>query len=124
MDDDGNVVNSGNRPADRSEGIALSDRTQELISKLFPKADGIVISDMLYRAVSKNVPLCDDSNAEEMERIRFAILKLTKDSPLNLAVGIYLAQTDWRDLLMSAGFGEDADLHMAWYREQMKSDGE
>ena len=81
VDHTGNVIDSGNRRSDRSEGIALSDRTRDLISKLFPKADGIVISELLYRAVSENIPFCDDSSAEEMERIRFAILKMTKDSP-------------------------------------------
>jgi len=121
VDHAGSVVDPGNRPADRSEGIALSERTRNLIAKMFSKSDGIVISDMLYRAVSAKVPFCADSSAEEMERIRFAILKMTKDSPLNLAVGIFLAQSDWRDLLMSAGFGDDAAQHMAWYNEQMHS---
>lgn len=88
---------------------------------MYSKSEGIVISDLLYRAVSANIPFCNNSSPEEMERIRFAILKMTKQSPLNLAVGIYLAQSDWRDLLMSAGFGEDVAQHMAWYYEQMNA---
>jgi len=44
---------------------------------------------------------------------------MTLNSPLNLAVGIYLAQSDWRDLLMAAGFGDDTTQHLAWYNEQM-----
>jgi sulfopyruvate decarboxylase TPP-binding subunit len=56
-----------------------------------------------------------------MERIRFAILKMTKESPLNLAVGIYLAQADWRDLLMSAGFGNNVNAHMIWYDSQLST---
>jgi hypothetical protein len=121
VDDVGNVIDSGDRPADRLGGIPLSDRTRNLISKRFSKTDGTIISDMLYRAVSANIPFCDDSSPEDMERIRFAILKMTLNSPLNLAVGIYLAQSDWRDLLMSAGFGDDAAQHMTWYNEQMQS---
>jgi hypothetical protein len=74
---------------------------------------------MLYRAVSANIPFCDKSSPEDMERIRFAVLKMTLNSPLNLAVGIYLAQSDWRDLLMAAGFGDDTTQHLAWYNEQM-----
>jgi hypothetical protein len=76
---------------------------------------------MLYRAVSANIPFCDNSSPEGMERIRFAILKMTMHSPLNLAVGIYMAQTDWRDLLMAAGFGDDAAQHIAWYNQQVNS---
>ncbi len=124
VDHRGNVLDAGNRPDDRLEGIALSERTRSLISKMFSKSDGIVISDMLYRAVSANISFCANSSPEDMERIRFAILKMTKHSPLNLAVGIYLAQSDWRDLLMAAGFGDDATQHMIWYDEQMNaSDG-
>ena len=88
---------------------------------MFPRSEGVVISDLLFRAVSANIPFCADSSPEEMERIRFAIIKMTKQSPLNLAVGIYLAQTDWRDLLMSAGFGDDVAQHMTWYHEQMNA---
>jgi hypothetical protein len=103
-------------------GIALSERTKHLIAKLFTKSEGVIIWDMLYRAVGQNINYCNPATPENMERIRFAILKLTKQSRLNLAVGIYQAQTDWRDLLMSAGFGHDANQHMAWYQEQMDSD--
>lgn len=122
VDYEGNVRNPGNRPEDRSGGIPLSNRTRRLIARLFSKAEGTVISDCLYRSVSANIPFCSDSSPEDMERIRFAILKMTKQSPLNLAVGISLAQSDWRDLLMAAGFGDDEDQHMTWYNEQVKSE--
>jgi len=29
---------------------------------------------------------------------------------------IRLAETDWRDALMAAGFGEDLQAHIAWAR--------
>lgn len=121
VDHRGNVIDSGNRPEDRLGGIPLSERTHCLISTLFSKSDGVIISDMLYRSVSGNIPFCDNSTPEDMERIRFAILKLTIASPLNLAVGICMAQSDWRDLLMSAGFGNDAAQHLTWYNELMDS---
>lgn len=118
VESNGNMLTREDKSAPRS-GIALSERTQKLIAKLFSRSDGVVISDLLYRAVSSNIPYFDNANSEEMERIRFAILKMTKQSPLNLAVGIYLAQTDWRDLLMSAGFGDDTSEYMTWYVKQL-----
>ena len=121
VDYEGNLVNAGNRSEDRLGGIPLSERTQSLISRMFSKSDGIVVSDILYRAVSDNLPFCTDSTPEQMERIRFAILKMTMQSPLNLAVGIHLAQTDWRDLLMEVGFGEDVTQHLTWFDEVMSS---
>lgn len=122
VDYNGNVLAPGNRPDEQLDGIALSERTRKLISRLFTRSEGSVISDLLVRAVSADIPFCADSSPEQMERIRFAIIKMTKQSPLNLAVGIYLAQTDLRDLLMSAGFGDDAAQHMAWFHEQMNAD--
>jgi len=49
-----------------------------------------------------------------MERIRFAVLKLSEGNIEKLVQGIELAQTDWRDLLMMAGFGEDVEAHDKW----------
>ena len=118
VDRTGNLIDRGNRPADRSAGIALSERTLHLITTLFPIPDGVVIADVLRRAVSENIPFCDNASPEEMERIRFAILKMTVSSPLNLAVGIQMAQSDWRDLLMNVGFGDDTSRHLDWYAEQ------
>ena len=122
VDSNGNILTREDPSAFHS-GIALSERTQKLITKLFPRSDGVVISDLLYRAVSSNIPYFENANPEELERIRFAILKMTQQSQLNLAVGIYLAQTDWRDLLMSAGFGNDSNEHMNWYDKQLQSTG-
>jgi hypothetical protein len=50
-----------------------------------------------------------------MERIRFAVLKLATESEAGLDAAVNLANTDWRDLLMSAGFGKDLDAHEKWY---------
>jgi hypothetical protein len=104
----------------KHHAIALSERTRTLIATLFSHTDGVVVSDLLYRAVSGNIPFCSNSSPEDMERIRFAIIKMTKQSPLNLAVGIYMAQSDWRDLLMWAGFGNNSAEHMTWFYEQTK----
>ena len=57
---------------------------------------------------------CEGWTPEEMERIRFAVLKLDTEKKVDFESAIELAQTDWRDLLMSAGFGEDLEAHKAW----------
>jgi hypothetical protein len=46
-----------------------------------------------------------------MERIRFAVLKLGVKSASAFESAMLLAKTDWRDLLMEAGFGEDLEAH-------------
>ena len=35
-----------------------------------------------------------------------------------LQKAIELAKTDWRDLLMSAGFGEDIHAHERWFPDE------
>ena len=77
VDAKGNILTRED-PSATNSGIAISERTQKLISKLFSRSDGVVISNLLYRAVSSNIPCFDNANSEDMERIRFAILKLTQ----------------------------------------------
>jgi hypothetical protein len=57
---------------------------------------------------------CDGWTPEQMERIRFGVLKLVHENKLKLNAALNLAQTDWRDLLISAGFDRDVDAHKAW----------
>jgi hypothetical protein len=45
-------------------------------------------------------------------------LKLSEGNLDKLNRAVALAKTDWRDLLMAAGFGEDIKAHLAWPSEQ------
>ncbi len=49
-----------------------------------------------------------------MERLRFAAIKLSKGELNTLLDAIVLAQTDWRDLLVAAGFANDVHAHQSW----------
>jgi hypothetical protein len=49
----------------------------------------------------------------ESERLRFAALRLSRGDLTGLADAIKLGNTDWRDLLMAADFG-DVDAHSVW----------
>jgi hypothetical protein len=52
---------------------------------------------------------------EGLERVRFAVLKLSGGTIAGLVDAICLAQTDWRDALVAAGFGYDVSAHEAWW---------
>lgn len=54
---------------------------------------------------------------EMVERIAAAALKVSEGSLERLEAATELAATDWRDLLMAAGFGHDVSAHKAWLRE-------
>lgn len=51
------------------------------------------------------------------ERTRIAALKLSDGSLDKLVRAIELAQTDFRDLLVAAGFAHDVRAHLAWMPE-------
>ena len=93
---------------------ALSKRTKDLIHHLYGSREAMEVCDMLERECGTESLSCEGWTPEQMERIRFAVLKLEKDNVLELNAAIGLAQTDWRDLLMSAGFGEDLNAHEGW----------
>ena len=94
--------------------IELSEKTAGRVSTLFPKNQWREVEDLLKIECGENIPFCENSNKYEMERIRFAVLKLSEGNIEKLVQGIELAQTDWRDLLMMAGFGEDVEAHDKW----------
>lgn len=52
-----------------------------------------------------------------MERIRFAVLKLSQGNISKLLRAIDEARIDWRDLFMAAGFGYDVNAHETWAKE-------
>jgi hypothetical protein len=50
-----------------------------------------------------------------MERIWFAVVKLSNGDRERLEHALALAKTDWRDLLMAAGFGAHVKAHKTWW---------
>ena len=69
---------------------------------------------MLVAECGHNLPFLEDADMIDLERFRFAALKLSEgkmDKPLD---AVQLAKVDWRDLLMAADFGENADAHSRW----------
>lgn len=59
-------------------------------------------------------PFCEKSDEFQLERVRFAVLKLSGGDLEKLRKAVKLAQTDWRDVLMAAGFGHDVNAHKSW----------
>lgn len=96
--------------------VKLGERTERLVEQLFAgesvRAAG---RDRLERECGNGIPFCESSGAEDLERIRFAVLKLSDGDIRELDRAIELANIDWRDLFMAAGFGRDVEAHEAWY---------
>jgi hypothetical protein len=94
--------------------VGLSWDTQRKIASLFAASSRAQASDLLTVQCGNNLPFCHNDDEYQLERIRFAALKLRAGNIDKLKDTIKLAQTDWRDLLVAAGFAEDATAHKRW----------
>ena len=93
----------------------LSERTEALLARVFPDAGPQArVREALLARCGRGVAFCDDGTPESMERIRFAVLKLSEGDLRKLEPAIALANLDWRDPFMNAGFGHDVNAHQRW----------
>ncbi|HEX2675093.1 MAG TPA: hypothetical protein VHM19_00600 [Polyangiales bacterium] len=95
--------------------IALSTGTLARIGQLFAAAEQPVVFQLLTEECGANLPMMEDATPESLERIRFAALKLSGGDLARLFDVIRLAQVDWRDVLLAAGFADDLRAHERWW---------
>lgn len=91
----------------------LSPETERRVSILFSPETRAEASRLLAEQCGNNLPFCEKLDQFQMERWRFSALKLSEGNIEKLSKAIELAKLDWRDLLVSAGFG-DVDAHIHW----------
>lgn len=72
---------------------------------------------MLEEECGDNLPFCEHSGANALERVRFAVLKISEGDLCRLRGAIKVAQVDWRDTLMGAGFGYSVTAHEQWEQD-------
>jgi hypothetical protein len=95
--------------------VPLSEETRRRLEALFPEPSREAATKLLVEQCGDNLPTCELSGPRELERIRFAELKLSHGDPAELEQAVLLAQIDWRDVLMAAGFGHDVRAHESWW---------
>jgi hypothetical protein len=74
-------------------------------------------AELLVNSCGHNLPFCENNTPEQIERIRYAALKLSQGRISLLCEAIDLANTDWRDLLVATGFADDVKIHLDWEPE-------
>lgn len=96
-------------------------RVRRVISALFPPGSWDRVARVLATectpAKLHSVGLLEP----EVERIRLAVLRISEGQDRNLDRGVRMAQTDYRDALMGAGFG-DSSAHLDWADSVASSD--
>lgn len=96
--------------------VELSQRTETLLARVFTDEDARAVArTLLTEKCGEEIPGCKNARAEDLERIRFAVLKLSGGDFHKLNDAVELANLDWRDLFMAAGFGHEVQAHERWY---------
>lgn len=97
--------------------IPLSIRVKARLEQLFPQEQRPEAVCLLESKCGAGLPLIEAQGAEGIERIRCAALKISDGSLEKLHEAVQLANTDWRDVLVAAGFAESMLAHLSWLQE-------
>ena len=84
------------------------------IAALFGGESVDAVAALLVADCGEGLPLIGSQGVNGVERVRCAVLKISGGSRERLDKAIRMANRDWRDVLMAAGFANDPFLHRAW----------
>lgn len=91
------------------------------IQKLFLPEHRAAAERLLSEECSHSLPLLKATDKEAIERVQLATLKVSAGSLEKLITAVELAQRDWRDVLVAAGFAQDVQAHKKWWVETTKA---
>ncbi len=92
----------------------VSPRTHALVYALFAEGERKIACTLLEDDCGSNLPFLAKLDSLQLERYRFAALRVSEGTLQGLERAISLAKCDWRDLLVAAGFGHDTRAHDHW----------
>ena len=92
----------------------VTNRVVFLINKFFSVRDSEFAISLLAEQCGNNLPLCEKWTLKELDRIRFAVIKISDGNIEELKSAVKLAKIDWRDLLVNVGFAKDINSHNIW----------
>ena len=95
--------------------VPLSEETTRRLEALFEGAARREAARLLMTQCADNLPLWKRTDEKGLERIRFAVLKLSGGDLAKLQDAVRRAQVDWRDVLVAAGFAHHVWAHESWF---------
>jgi len=84
------------------------------LEALFPMEEWETADKLLAERCGEGLPL-GHADGDFYERVRFAALKLSGGDLRQLERAVEIANIDWRDTLVAAGFGHSASIHREWF---------
>ena len=94
--------------------MTLTPRLLERLRAMFAAADHAEAAALLETHAGRGLPFGETLGEDEVERIRAALLKLSRGSLIELRAAISVAKVDWRDTLVGTGFGSSTSAHGVW----------
>lgn len=104
-------LKGGNVP---NNALHITLRTRDVLRAVFPPNLWERVETTLMIDCGPAQVHSRDFDGEAMERIWLATLKLSDESITAFENAVLLAQIDWRDVLLGAGFGNDLDAYIKW----------
>jgi hypothetical protein len=97
---------------DGDEGVSveLSAGLSQRIAMMFAPDEIALVSSLLTEECGPRLT----RHPVLLDRIRYAVLKLSGGDLAGLRKAIGIAQRDWRDALVWSGFGQSLDAHESW----------
>lgn len=95
-------------------GVALTRLVEDSIEADFDEALRDSARNLLREQCAMGLPLMHTAMPKDYDRIRLAVIKLSGGTIEGLERRIREAHTDWRDVLLGAGFGYDEVGHLNW----------
>ena len=92
----------------------LSPATWDRVKQMFSPEQQADVGSILVNECGNNLPFYRNKDEYVLERIRFAVLKLSNGNIGALRHWVDVAKVDWRDVLMAAGFGHSPKAHKEW----------
>ena len=111
--DQAGELREGHLP-DNGPNPALTSGLTQRIAMMFAPGDIELVSSLLTDECSSKLtrfPVL-------LDRIRYAVLKLSGGDLNELRKAIRVAQQDWRNALVFAGFAQSLDAHKSWWPEK------
>ncbi len=97
----------------------LSDNTIKKIQLLFKPVEFSAVEKILVEECGNNLVGLEKLDEIGLERIRFAVLKISDGKINSLVSSVDRAKYDWRDILVDAGFGDDVHAHKDWVPKKL-----
>jgi hypothetical protein len=94
--------------------LELTKRAEALVAHFFSEDESDSVRIILQNECGNNLPYLKECSPKELERFRFAVIKIADGKVERLKSAVGLAKSDWRDLLMNADFANDIHVHERW----------